>query len=152
MLTMAILHLTVSQSVFVVIGRGYRSDGRTDVAATFSANGFSVIPIITCELLQHLKYHRSGLIDSSIALLIGFILLIGIILLSLRRYPVGMPMVSTCSAAISAAYHQPTPEDKDAYLLPVKWGVVEHDEKGIGHCSFSTARDLEPPEQGNRYA
>ncbi|KAH7071546.1 hypothetical protein BKA63DRAFT_535404 [Paraphoma chrysanthemicola] len=58
------------------------------------------------------------------------------------RYKGGMPLASSCSAAISAACHPPE-GDVDAHLLPVQWGAVKHgsgegDEEGVGHCSFSS--------------
>jgi hypothetical protein len=59
-------------------------------------------------------------------------------------------MASTNSAVISAACHQP-PGDHQAYMFPVKWGVVGQDKKGIGHCSFTTARDVGRPVEGNLY-
>ncbi|KAF2135406.1 uncharacterized protein K452DRAFT_332591 [Aplosporella prunicola CBS 121167] len=65
----------------------------------------------------------------------------------LPEYP--MPLVSTCSAAISAACHR-HPEDKDAHLLPVKWGYVT-DRSGDGSTEekgrfcFTSARDVKYP-------
>jgi hypothetical protein len=59
-------------------------------------------------------------------------------------------MASTNSAVISAACHQP-PGDHQAYMFPVKWGVVGQDKEGIGHCSFTTARDVGRPVEGNLY-
>lgn len=34
-----------------------------------------------------------------------------------------MPLNATCSNAISAACHRPE-DDKQAYLFPVKWGMI----------------------------
>ena len=69
-----------------------------------------------------------------------------------------MPMVSTCSAAISASCHRP-PADYDAWQLPVQWGVTPEDDRGKGetklmvqHCSFTTARDVTRPVEGRVYA
>ncbi|KAH7413703.1 hypothetical protein DE146DRAFT_600846 [Phaeosphaeria sp. MPI-PUGE-AT-0046c] len=70
------------------------------------------------------------------------------------RFPAGMPVAGSCSAAISAACHPP-PEDADAHLLPVQWGVVSHgdetSEDAIGHCSFSSL-PVEQPIPGQLYA
>lgn len=68
-----------------------------------------------------------------------------------------MPLASTCSAAISASCHQPLPDDRDAYRFPVQWGVVSVDDRdaqgvGVGHCCFTTARDVEAPVAGWMYA
>ncbi|KAH7137920.1 hypothetical protein B0J11DRAFT_500177 [Dendryphion nanum] len=68
----------------------------------------------------------------------------------LARYP--MPMVGTCSAAISAACHK-HPDDIDAHLMPVTWGFVWDDpnEKITnstclnGRFCFTTAIDVEWP-------
>ena len=97
-------------------------------------------------------------------------------------------MGATCSAVISAACHQPLPDDQDAqdaYKFPVQWGAVSHpyginstsksagasvagsgentatEETGSvpdnntivpGHCCFTTARDVERPNEGQLYA
>ena len=60
-------------------------------------------------------------------------------------------MASTNSAVISVACHQPLPGDQQAYMFPVKWGVVSEDRERIGHCSFTTARDVSRPEKGKLY-
>jgi hypothetical protein len=51
---------------------------------------------------------------------------IAIIIIGLRHYPGGMPTGATCSVVVSAACHQPLPDDKDAYKFPVQWGAVSH--------------------------
>ena len=53
-----------------------------------------------------------------------------------------MPLVSTCSAAISAACHRPD-DDSDSHLLPVKWGFV----CGEYWC-LTTSRDVSYPALG----
>jgi len=68
--------------------------------------------------------------------------------LGLRKYPSGMPLSATCSGAISAACH-PSPDDVDAALLPVQWGVVSS-EDGLGHCSFSSKK-VGPLIEGQTY-
>jgi hypothetical protein len=47
------------------------------------------------------------------------LILIGILFIKISS---GIPLVSTCSIAISAASHRPL-QDTDAHLLPVRWGV-----------------------------
>ena len=67
----------------------------------------------------------------------------------LRKYSVspGIPLVSTCSLAISANCHKPRTDNK-AHLLSVQWGIYE---KGRGDegakCSFSSL-EVHPPEIG----
>jgi hypothetical protein len=71
---------------------------------------------------------------------------------SLRKYPEGMPLVSTCSVAISAACHPPD-EDRDAHLLPVQWGVVPDAQEATeaeSRCAFTTHRDVRLPFAGER--
>lgn len=62
-----------------------------------------------------------------------------------------MPMASTCSAAISALCHPPE-QDTEVALFPVMWGEVSQDNKGVGHCSFTTAVDVKQPTIGYMYA
>jgi len=67
-------------------------------------------------------------------------MLVDFVVNGFHEYSTEMPMVTTCSAAISAACHGP-PEDAKAYLFPVQYGVVS--EKGeTKHCSFTTDRDV----------
>jgi hypothetical protein len=63
----------------------------------------------------------------------------------------GMPLVSTCSIAISAACHAPD-EDTDATWLPVQWGVVTMDKQVPARCSFTTLKTVRPPQKGERIA
>ena len=83
-----------------------------------------------------------------LTLIVASIIALGAILTALRRFPSGMPLASTCSAAISAACH-PSPDDVDASVLPVQWGVVSTKD-GIGHCSFSS-KLVAPPIPGRIY-
>lgn len=61
-----------------------------------------------------------------------------------------MPLVSTCSAAISANCHRPE-ADKEAHLLPVQWGVSGEDDSGSKLCSFTTSRYVEAPTSRHEY-
>ena len=79
---------------------------------------------------------RTCLALSPLALIIGLILVSALVLTGLRKSPSGMPLASTCSSAISAACHPPLPEDEDAYMFPVQWGVVGRDAEGVEHCPF----------------
>ena len=55
-----------------------------------------------------------------------------------------MPLVSTCSAAISAACHASS-EDTEAHLLPVQWGIIECEAGQPARCSFTTLRTVRAP-------
>ena len=86
---------------------------------------------------------------SILATLFGTSVLISVILLSFSKLPKpAMPFVSTCSAAISAACHRP-PDDDEAHLFPVKWGVVPENEKDKpkteARCAFTTWRHVREP-------
>lgn len=70
-------------------------------------------------------------------MVLGTVVIAWASILALRRYPPGMALASSSSAAISAACH-PRPDDADTSLLPVLWGVVST-EGECGHCSFSYA-------------
>lgn len=54
-----------------------------------------------------------------------------------------IPLVSTCSIAISAACHRP-PEDREAHLLPVTWGVVSRETGEPVRCSLTTSKNVRP--------
>lgn len=125
------LHLLVSQSIFSarVLVFDYKNEEKTS-ASIFTA-GYSPIAIIIVIIL------------GSIAIIFG-------ILTGSRKCQVGMPLVGSCSAAISAACHHFS-NDPDAALLPVMWGTIEsEDEDKIGHCCFSSL-DVSPPIEGDVY-
>ena len=84
----------------------------------------------------------SVIIFGSIVLLLG-------ILAGSRKYKEGMPLVGSCSAAISAACH-PLKDDPDASLLPLMWGAVENMDS-VGHCCFSSL-NVSRPVEGKVYA
>lgn len=79
--------------------------------------------------------------------------------MAFRKFKSWMPLVGSCSAAISAACHPPMGENLDALPLGlVKWGETrtpptwmrEFDEQH-GHCSF-TSLGTSNPSQGRLYA
>lgn len=80
--------------------------------------------------------------------------LVGLIL-GTFRYAEGMPLAGSCSAAISAACHQPT-EDSHASLKAVQWGAITThvretmDGERVRHCSF-TSFPVENPIVGDLY-
>lgn len=84
-----------------------------------------------------------------LAIIVGTLIMIGAVLLGLQKYTPDMPIVSTSSAAISAACHR-DPDDPDASVLPLKWGVASK-KNGIGHCCFSS-KLVAPPVPGQMYA
>ena len=125
------LHWLVSQSIFLVRIHWYR-DGilPSGFNGVISSLGYSCIAIITVITLG------------------GIVVLIGI-LYGFKRYKPGVPLVGSCSAAISAACHRPN-EDVDAPFKPVMWGAVESSNP-IGHCCF-TSFEVTKPVKGQAYA
>jgi hypothetical protein len=124
------LHWLVSQSIFLARVIVRDETGEEDVNGSISTGGYSCIAII------------STIIVGSTIVLFG-------ILTGLRKYKEGMPLVGSCSAAISAACHR-LRNDPDASTLPVLWGAVEQT-GDVGHCCFSSL-DVSPPVEGKIYA
>lgn len=133
----SLLHWLISQCVFVVQTVAYQTpDFIRDKAMDASSIGFSSIGII-------------------FAMITGSVLVILITSLGLaRKYeaetprkdgpipPHSMPLVSTCSAAISANCHRHR-DDTQCWFLPVRWGFVSDvEERDGGHFTFTTARDI----------
>ena len=131
----SLLSWLASQSIFVVqidvLVPEYLADDYEDRAgsSTISSCGYSAGAIV-------------------LTLVVGSIIAVSALLVAARRYPPGIPLASTCSAAISAACHPP-PDDVDAAVLPVQWGVVSTKD-GIGHCSLSS-KLVAPPIPGRSY-
>ena len=94
-----------------------------------------------------------GIIGIILAFTLASTLIVALAIIgSVNRYPGGkraVHLISTCSAAVTAACHAPE-DDREAHLLLVRWGVVSSDE-GMRHRSFTTARDVEPPLKGALY-
>lgn len=84
----------------------------------------------------------------SLAVVAGLIQVLTVVLLGLRKYDGVMRMVSTNSRAISAACHPLEGDREEGYLLPLRWGVVELKEDGVGHCTFTTAPQEGPGVHG----
>ena len=129
------LHWLVSQSIFLARIQWYL-DG-------ILQPGF--LPP-SQEVLSNLGYSCIAII--TVITLGGIVVLIGI-LHGFRRYKPGVPLVGSCSAAISAACHRPN-EDVDAPYKPVMWGAVESSNP-IGHCCL-TSFEVTKPVKGQVYA
>ena len=123
-----LLSWLASQSLFVVQIEIVDRNQRTSWNKSISSCGYSPGAIV-------------------MTMIVASIIVLGALILAAKRYPIGMPHVSTCSAAISAACHPS--DDVDAAVLPVQWGVVST-KNGIGHCSFSS-KLVAPPIPGRTY-
>lgn len=125
-----LFHWLASQSIFLV---------RITVTKYYPQDGSRIVD--EGERISTCGYSPSAIILTFVT---GSVIAIGGILMGrYLKYPPGMPMAASCSAAISAACHPP-PEDDQASLLPVQWGAVTHGEtrpdgkEPVGHCTFSS--------------
>ncbi|KAH7359931.1 hypothetical protein BKA66DRAFT_500046 [Pyrenochaeta sp. MPI-SDFR-AT-0127] len=85
-----------------------------------------------------------------VALIWGIVMVLALVAMGFRRYKPGIPLVGSCSAAISAACH-PDPSEGNITRGPLLWGVISPEGVSIGHCSFSS-KDVVLPESGRQYA
>jgi hypothetical protein len=73
-------------------------------------------------------------------MLVSFILLAAPLVISMQKFKEDVPLVGSCSAAISAACHPRLDEmGTGLSLKALQWGVVSFDanDNTKGHCSFS---------------
>ncbi|KAI1443085.1 hypothetical protein F5Y02DRAFT_226996 [Annulohypoxylon stygium] len=139
--TSGLMHWLISQSLFLaritaICGDGDPQvcpGGQVDLPNSFSTCGYSPFAVF-------------------ITLLVGAFIVLSIVAIGFRKYDGTMSMVSTNSMAISAACHVLREDQKDGYLLPIQWGVVEIND-GIGKCAFTTAPAdrIKMPEAGLEY-
>jgi len=121
------LHWLMSQTFFLVRIDTWEHDKQSSTAAC----GFSALSLV-------------------VLLLVLFVLLGIIGAVGLRMRETKMPVVLSCSLAISAACHPPL-DDVDAHLAEVQWGVTGNEVvKGFGHCALSS-RHVTEPEEGKKY-
>ena len=107
---MTILHWTMSESIFIVrlnyfdiYQRPYVDSGRHP--------GY----------IQTLGWSPPAII---VSLIIGVMCLAVSIIIAHRKFPSGMPLMSTCSIAISAACHRSAFEDSAMTERPLKYGML----------------------------
>lgn len=133
MVMSGLLHWLVSQSVFLAVVAEYAPDGSQISAAAVATCGFSPVAMI-------------------FVIVAGILVVLAAVAGGCRQYKPGMPLVGSCSAAISAACHGPF-EEQRASTKSLQWGVVSEmvGTEGIGHCCFSTGTVTRPVE-GQLYA
>jgi hypothetical protein len=106
MLAMVLLHWLVSRSLFLVRISIYDVNGWHDLSRDINACGFSPLALLLALCVSTIM----------IAVLVG--------LGRFRYIEAGIPTVSSCSVAISAAVHPLQSEPEDASLLPLQYGVI----------------------------
>ena len=125
-----LMHWLVSQSLFLAKITVLDHNGVRDPNACVTSCGFSAIAII-------------------FTIGVGSLMVLTVIATGFRRFRPGIPVAGSCSLAISAACHPP-PDDVNASVLPVKWGVVRDDSDGMTHCTF-TSQETHLPMAGHMY-
>jgi hypothetical protein len=133
MATSGVLHWLVSQSIFLAVIAEYDVTGALSKYFRTSTCGYSPLAMI-------------------LFLFAGAGVVIFMVALSRRRFDGSMPLVGSCSTAISAACHAPA-WDVDASTKPLQWGAVAGmvSLEGVGHCCFSSGFVTEPV-VGQEYA
>ena len=124
----------------------------------------SVFVIQSIGVVYGTSFYRSPVYDSSLvgwssiamvySLVVGLVMLVAMVAIgSLNKYrplerdkshgtagqSYTMPLVCSCSAAISAACHR-SDEDFQSHLLPVRWGYDKQD-----YWCFTTSREVSYP-------
>ncbi|KAK4890277.1 hypothetical protein LTR27_011038 [Elasticomyces elasticus] len=153
MVTSCVMHWLVSQTVFVVATRGFSYSG-TNATMPYVAK-----PELDAALAGF------SLKGALLLLIVGSLAVVCVIGLGFVKSPgrtvdpapepgngkavsgpsrIYMPLVCSCSAAISAACH-PADDDGDAQWLPLTWGYL----KTSDQWCFSTARNVSYPPLSN---
>ncbi|MCJ1291656.1 hypothetical protein MMC34_003201 [Xylographa carneopallida] len=128
MIVFGLLHWAFSQSVFFVQVNVF--DLNEKPSGTVQACGWSASALATAIVLGYLA---SGALWA----------------IGKRKYHSGMPIMSSCSLAISAACHA-TPGDENAALKKVMYGATWRSVDGTEYAGFSS-RDVRPLKAGVRY-
>lgn len=145
-----LLHWFISQSIFVVQMQVMNKDGTLKVYDPATDNQY----VGNTALFSNCGFSPIAMICSTVA---AFILLLSVIIFMFRRFPAGSPpVVSTCSAAISASCH-PITKTEDMLYKELRWGIDGGYSNGVGHCSLVTAEAWDigrsgPPVEGYTYA
>jgi hypothetical protein len=136
LVTSMLLHWLTSQAIFLdrrIVQQVWWNEPYTDnTVGSVSTVGYSPLAVMLC-------------------LVLGLIMVIALLVMGFRKYKPGIPLASSCSAAISAACHAPVSAN-DASVLPLLWGVVGMEQwGGVGHCALSSG-EVSMPQPGARYA
>ena len=132
-----LLHWLVSQSIFLVAIEIYSwqwSDG-----PSWQRSG---------ALSMRCSYSPPAIVCAAIVL---FCLMVCVIALGAKKFKSDIPLVGSCSAAISAACHPGSLHDTSTAWNPVQWGeIMDGRRNGPRHCAFS-CNDVTAPREGEQY-
>lgn len=132
MISMGVLHWLISQSIFLVrIRMVETATEKTKLREIASTCGFSPIAIIA-------------------SIVLGVAMIIALHLIGSRKYSAGMPLLSSCSVAISAASHRSEKDEYMSFCKALKYGVTGTNEDGTRRVGFSAA-EVEPLWDGDVY-
>ena len=135
-----LMHWLVSASIFVA--RVEVFDTYYEYSPGDIANQLSSDSLLGCG------FSASALVA---VMALGSVLVIMLLVNAFRSLDSVMPLVGSCSLAISAACHRPS-DDEDAAYLPVQWGAVTQPAgREPGHCCLTSFK-VKPPIVGQRYA
>jgi len=139
LVAMILLHWLISQSIFLANTSYYH---RGEQIRPVGAEAYDRYPEFTIGI--------SG-IGVFFATILASLMLMALFINGFRRYSPNMPLAGGCSAVISAACHPP-PDDTDAALSAIGWGVIESESaSGFGHCCF-TSYNTKRPVVGELYS
>jgi len=135
MITSGLLHWLVSQSLFFVAIDFREYDAKEGLWLSSTSGfgcGFSILAII-CTVM------------------VGAVMLLALIITASLKFKTNIPVVASCSAAITAACHVPAEESgRETSTSKIRWGVTGYNNIMIGHCSFSKFR-VSAPRHGRGY-
>ncbi|KAE8356321.1 hypothetical protein BDV28DRAFT_165265 [Aspergillus coremiiformis] len=138
-----VFHWMISQSIFLINVRIYQSNTELLTRPSTHFPSASDSGVITA-----CGYSPLAIIG---ALAVGFAMFAILVTVSSFKLKPDIPVIGSCSVAMSAACHPP-PGDSDAAGKPLSWGAVRHQEADQpGHCCL-TSQAVEKPRYGGWYA
>jgi hypothetical protein len=127
---MTLLHWLVSRSLFLVKVTIINASGIPTPSRDINACGWSRLPLI-------------------LALGVGLVMILTLFGLGWRRFAAGMPLLGSCSLAISAACHPAQAEGENIAEFALQYGVIDNTD--TPHVAFSRER-VRPLVRGVAYA
>lgn len=122
MIAAGILHWLISQGLYLIRIKYYTANDTEAVSRdAVSGCGWSPLAIFW-------------------ACIVGVILSVALLVSGLRQFKPGMPIISSCSAAISAASHRNKEEGEFIVLDPLMYGVTGLNENGSKKVGFLPCR------------